>query len=124
MQIALPQASSAGPISAALRELIINVDEAGEIIVSGTRMSPDDLRSLIERAVEENPDQKVTVRGDRTTAYENVRVRIRDRAGNVNSVVPEMDSFTAGTVISWPPQGPQSVCSSLTMKLSELSSSP
>lgn len=72
MQIALPEASSAGPISTALRELIINVDKDGEIIVSGTRMSPEDLRGLVERAVEENPEQKVTVRGDRNTTYENI----------------------------------------------------
>ncbi|MFQ5489741.1 MAG: ExbD/TolR family protein, partial [Phycisphaerae bacterium] len=35
MQIALPTASSAGPISATLRELVINVDAQGNIIVSG-----------------------------------------------------------------------------------------
>ena len=72
MQIALGGASSAGPISAALRELIVNVDEDGGIIVSGTPMSPEDLRTLIEEAVAGNPEQKVTVRGDRNTAYENV----------------------------------------------------
>ncbi len=72
MQIALPEASSAGPISAALRELIVNVDEHGEIIVSGTHMSPEDLATLVEEAVAANPDQKVTVRGDRRTSYENV----------------------------------------------------
>jgi biopolymer transport protein ExbD len=77
MQIALPIASSAGPISTALRELIVNVDEEGQIIVSGTVMEVEDFKALVEGAVAANPDQKVTVRGDRTTAYSNV-VRVLD----------------------------------------------
>jgi biopolymer transport protein ExbD len=72
MQITLPAAASAGPISTALREIIINVDAEGKIIVSGSVMSPEDLRALIERAVTINPEQKVSVRGDKVTAYANV----------------------------------------------------
>ncbi|MEE8169004.1 MAG: biopolymer transporter ExbD [Phycisphaerae bacterium] len=72
MQVALPFAKSSGPISAALRELIVNVDEAGAIIVGGRTVSPEQLQSVVEDAVTANPKQKVTVRGDRTTAYENV----------------------------------------------------
>ena len=51
MKIALPASSTAGPISTALRELIVNVDEQGQIIVSGTTVTPDDLKSIIESAV-------------------------------------------------------------------------
>ncbi len=69
MQIALPIASSAGPISATLREIVVNVDDAGEIIVSGRRISAEDLQALVAEAVEINPQQKVTVRGDRNVAY-------------------------------------------------------
>ncbi len=72
MQIALPMAASAGPISASLREIIVNVDETGAIIVSGQTVTADDLRSIVETAVAENPEQKVTVRGDRRTAYEHI----------------------------------------------------
>ena len=72
IQIALPEASSAVPISTALRELIVNVNDQGQIIVSGTHMSPEALRTLVEEAVADNPMQQVTVRGDRNTAYENV----------------------------------------------------
>lgn len=72
MQIALPEASSAGPISATLREIVINVDEDGRIIVGGKRMAHDELRAIISQAVESNADQKVTVRGDRGTAYANI----------------------------------------------------
>ena len=77
MQIALPVAKAAGPISATLRELIVNVDDGGRIIVGGRTIEADDLRALVSEAVEANPEQKVTVRGDRRTAYANV-VRVLD----------------------------------------------
>jgi len=72
MQIALPSAVTAGPISEALREIIINVDAEGRIVINGVTMEPDDLESVISAAVAANPAQKVTVRGDRRTAYANI----------------------------------------------------
>ena len=72
INIALPVAASGGPISATLREIVINVDAEGGIIVSGRRIEADDLRSMVSEAVAVNPEQKVTVRGDRSTAYANV----------------------------------------------------
>ena len=72
MQIALPVASSSAPISALLQELIVNVDQEGRIFVGGRQVAADDLRSIVGEAVAANPEQKVTVRGDRTTAYANI----------------------------------------------------
>lgn len=69
MKIALPVSSSAGPISAAMREIIINVRDDGQIIVSGHSVEPDDLKAMIQQALALNPEQKVTVRGDRNVAY-------------------------------------------------------
>lgn len=69
MKIALPFAASAGPISTMLRELIINVDDAGKIILSGQVVEADRLRVIVAEAVKANPEQKVTVRGDRQVAY-------------------------------------------------------
>jgi biopolymer transport protein ExbD len=91
MQIALPVASSAGPISMALRELIINVDENGDIYVSGARISEEDLKAMVEQAVSANPDQKVTVRGDRTTAYANI-VRVLDVCKGSGVQEPYLDT--------------------------------
>lgn len=68
-RIALPEAEAAGPISGALREIVINVDESGEIILGGRTVTTDELRAAVERAVDANPDQKVSVRGDRGAAY-------------------------------------------------------
>ncbi len=91
MQVALPAAISADPITATLREIIINVDTEGRIIVSGRTIGTDELRSLIERAVAANPQQKVTVRGDRTTAYANI-VRVLDVCKGSGVEEPYLDT--------------------------------
>ncbi len=70
MQIALPDTESGGPISVSLKEIIVNITSDGEIIVAGREVSPDDLRTIVTEAVSQNPDQKVTVRGDRAASYE------------------------------------------------------
>ena len=77
MQIALPFASSATPISMSLREIIINVDREGQIILAGQVTDAEDLQRLVGEAVEANPEQKVTLRGDRGTAYVNI-IRVLD----------------------------------------------
>ena len=77
LQIALPYAEAAGPISVHLREIVINVDRDGRILVGGRVQTPDELRELVEGRVRSNPDQKVAVRGDRETAYANV-MRVLD----------------------------------------------
>lgn len=77
MQVALPYSASAGPISTALREIIVNVDAEGRIFVAGRRVEPEDLRAMIAAAVAANPNQKISVRGDKSTAYLNV-VRVLD----------------------------------------------
>lgn len=77
MNVALPSASAAAPISAAMREIVVNVTRDGEMIVGGRTTGEEELRELIEGAVKNNPEQKVSVRGDRATAYENI-VRVLD----------------------------------------------
>ncbi|MBC7833797.1 MAG: biopolymer transporter ExbD [Phycisphaerales bacterium] len=77
MRIALPHAGASGPISASLREIIVNVDAQGQAIVGGKPTTDGELSGLLRSAITWNPDQKVSVRGDRTTAYANI-VRILD----------------------------------------------
>lgn len=72
MQIALPFANSSAPISALLQELIINVDAEGRIILGGRTLTAEELQSRVSESVAANPEQKVTVRGDRDTAYANI----------------------------------------------------
>jgi biopolymer transport protein ExbD len=72
MQIALPEAESSAPISVALRELVINVSDDGAVYIAGQQHSLDELRALVSSAVEANPKQKVSVRGDRNATYGDV----------------------------------------------------
>jgi biopolymer transport protein ExbD len=72
MSIALPYSSASGPISAAMREIIINVHADGQPEVAGKRMTVDELAALVRTAATGNPDQKVSVRGDRNASYASV----------------------------------------------------
>ncbi len=91
MQIALPVATSSAPISAMLQELIVNVDADGQIIVGGRKVDSDELRALVTEAVKVNPKQKVTLRGDRRTAYANV-VTVLDICKGAGIQEPYLDT--------------------------------
>ncbi len=72
IRVALPTASSAEPISRVLREILINIDSDGRMFLGGRAIEPLELKEQVQTAVAANPQQKVTVRGDRRTAYANV----------------------------------------------------
>jgi biopolymer transport protein ExbD len=91
MSIALPGAAAVAPISMAMREILVNVDQDGGIIVNAKRTEPEALRELIAGAVGANPEQKVSVRGDRRTAYENI-VRVLDICKGSGVQEPYLDT--------------------------------
>lgn len=91
MEIALPHAAASAPISVALREIVVNVGPDGEITVAGASMTPEALHTLINDAVEGNPEQKVSVRGDRTTPYANI-VRVLDICKGAGVQAPFLDT--------------------------------
>lgn len=91
MNVALPFASNSAPISQALREIVVNVDEQGVAHLGGRTISDDELRSTIQSAVSGNLDQKVSVRGDRRTAYSNV-VRVLDICKAAGIQQPYLDT--------------------------------
>ncbi|MCC6678323.1 MAG: biopolymer transporter ExbD [Phycisphaerales bacterium] len=94
MRIALPQAAAAGPISAALREIVVNVDEAGRASTGGRAIGDEELAALIRSAVERNPEQKVNIRGDRATAYANV-ARVLDVCKAAGVAEPFLETLPA-----------------------------
>ncbi len=91
INIALPIASSGGPISSVLRELVVNIDVDGGVVVNGRSSSLDELEAVISEAVAVNAEQKVTVRGDRNTAYANV-VRVLDICKAAGVQQPYLDT--------------------------------
>ncbi len=72
MQIALPQSRAAGPMTAALKEIILNVTAEGRVIVGGVAVADEPLNEMLRSAVTANPAQKVSVRGDRNAPYGHV----------------------------------------------------
>ena len=85
LQIALPEAESAGPISTVLRELVVNITGTGALVVGGREMDLETFRTVVTDAVAQNPEQKVSIRGDRDVPYGTV-ARVLDicKASGVN----------------------------------------
>jgi biopolymer transport protein ExbD len=54
-------------------------------------MQPDDLRQLVSDAVLRNPRQKIVVRGDRATAYQNI-VTVLDICKSAGVQEPFLDT--------------------------------
>lgn len=91
MQIVLPVASASEPISALLQEIVINVDAEGRFFLGGRRVSVEDLKTIVTEAVAVNPGQKVTVRGDRDSAFANI-VTVLDVCKHVGIQEPYLDT--------------------------------
>jgi biopolymer transport protein ExbD len=91
MQIALPHAAAAVPISVSLRELVVNVDAQGRMFVTGREVDEAALRDIVAQAVDANSEHKVTVRGDRTTVYANI-VRVLDICKAAGVQEPYLDT--------------------------------
>ena len=86
LDIVLPSAKSGAPVSVALREIVINIDQDGTAIINGKSMDTDAVRTMVTDAVAINPEQKVTVRGDRRTAYDHIaRVLDACSAGGIDA---------------------------------------
>lgn len=95
LAIALPEAEAAGPISTMLREIIINIDAQGQIIVGGQAMELEELRSLVADAVRVNPEQKVSVRGDKDISYGRI-ARVLDICKAAGVQQPFLDTVPLG----------------------------
>ncbi|MCA9252397.1 MAG: biopolymer transporter ExbD [Phycisphaerae bacterium] len=91
LDIVLPTAESAAPVSVALRELVINVNQEGDAVVNGKTMDAEAVRELVAEAVKVNPKQKVTVRGDRRAAYDHI-ARILDACSAGGIDAPFLDT--------------------------------
>jgi biopolymer transport protein ExbD len=91
LEIMLPTSESAAPVSMALREMVINVDDAGHAIVNGRTVEAEELQSMVADAVKTNPEQKVTVRGDRRANYEAI-ARVLDACKGGGVETPLLDT--------------------------------
>ena len=66
LDIPLPSAANAMPMTAEPSELVVNIDESGKFIVDDQVIKPADLGALVTRAVVDNPLRPaVIIRADR-----------------------------------------------------------
>ena len=66
LDIPLPSAANAMPMTEEPQEMIVNIDENGTILVSAKSMELDEFKRLLVRAVANNPlGQSVIIRADR-----------------------------------------------------------
>ncbi len=73
LDVQLPSASEAQPITSKPHELLVNLDDQGQYLVRGKLVSLEELDSLLKQASVDNPGrQSVTLRADKRCCWENV----------------------------------------------------
>lgn len=70
IDVVLPQASAAKPLTSKPREFVINIDRAGNYFAGARPVRLEDLRQLLRQSAADNPQrQTVIVRADENTAH-------------------------------------------------------
>lgn len=73
LDIVLPTATSAVPMIGKPREIVIDIDEQGEVYLRGQPTSLEDLERLLKASVANNPtNQSAVIRADRSTSFQPV----------------------------------------------------
>ncbi|KAA1260292.1 biopolymer transport protein ExbD [Rubripirellula obstinata] len=73
LDIVLPTATSAMPMTSKPREIVVDIDASGNIYVGGKLKALTELQSVLELAVAENPtSQTVVIRSDHRTSFQPV----------------------------------------------------
>ena len=66
----LPQVVEARPLASGKRQIVVNVNERGEFIVTGQRYNENQLAALLQQEVRKNPDmQTVQIRADERVPF-------------------------------------------------------
>ncbi len=73
LDIVLPTATSAAPMTSKPREVVIDIDSQGQIYLSGQVTNLDELEQLLIAAVAKNPtNQSAVIRADHETPFQPV----------------------------------------------------
>lgn len=73
LDIVLPTATSAVPMVGKPREIIIDINQQGEVFLRGQQTSIEDLEQLLRAAVASNPtNQSAVIRADREASFQPV----------------------------------------------------
>ena len=72
MQVDLPSASEAKPLTAKPKEVVINIDAKGQYIVRNKTLTLDSLVAMLRTAARDNPTQSVKIRADKHVVFDYV----------------------------------------------------
>ena len=72
MEMPLPDASEAMPLTVAPKEVFINIDAKGRFIVGGKEVEVAELEQVLMRAAANNPHQAAIIRADRNVPFQQV----------------------------------------------------
>jgi biopolymer transport protein ExbD len=71
MNVILPQASAAAPLTVKPKQLIVNVDQQGSFFIAGQKLNEEELYQTLRQAAADNPGrQAVEIRADRRCRWE------------------------------------------------------
>lgn len=83
LDVVLPSASEAKPLIAQPKELFVNIDKDGKFFVDGKFMGSEEVKTVMQRAVDNNPvNQFVVIRADKHVEFDSV-VTIMDLCNKV-----------------------------------------
>ena len=73
LEVVLPSASEARPLTATPKEVFVNVDRDGRFFVDGRIMQMDEVEAVLRQAVANNPgNQSVIIRADKRVHFDAV----------------------------------------------------
>src|SRR6056297_384045 len=73
LDIVLPSATSAVPMTSKPREVVVDIDDAGKLYLRGKVTPLDELEEVLKTAVASNPtNQTVVIRADQATSFQPV----------------------------------------------------
>lgn len=73
LEVVLPSASEARPLTATPKEVFVNVDRDGKYFVDGRTMLIDEVEAVLRQAVANNPgNQTVIIRADKRVSFDAV----------------------------------------------------
>lgn len=72
MELPLPDASEAMPLTVAPKEIFINIDAQGRYFVGGKQVEAAELEQILVRAAATNPHQTAIIRADKNVSFQQV----------------------------------------------------
>jgi biopolymer transport protein ExbD len=72
MEMPLPDASEAMPLTVAPKEVFINIDEEGRFFVGGKEVEAEELEQILIRSAANNPHQSAIIRADKNVPFQRV----------------------------------------------------